>query len=71
MDEKIISEKIKNKNIDSFFENFTAPESQIVISKKPNTNYNYKIFNKDMNFLKVLTYEELIFYIILNKIESK
>ena len=71
MDEEIISEKIKNKNIDSFFENLTAPESKIVISKKPNTNYNYKIFNKKMNFLKVLTYGELILYIILNKFENK
>jgi hypothetical protein len=50
MDEEIISEKIKNKNIDSLFENLTTPESQIVISKKPNTNYNYEIFNKNMNF---------------------
>ena len=65
MDEEIISEKTKNKNIDSFFENITAPESQIVISKKPNTKY------KNMNFLKVLTYGELILYIILNKIENK
>ena len=68
MDEKIISEKIKMVNINSLFENLTAAESQIDMSKKQNTLNGYELFNKNMNFLKGLSYEELILYIILNKI---
>jgi hypothetical protein len=68
MDEKIISEKIKMGNINSLFENLTAEESQIDMSKKQNTLNCYELFNKNMNFLKGMSYEELILYIILNKI---
>ena len=71
MDKKIISEKFQRKNINSLFENLIASESQIFMSKKSNTKYNYGTFNKNMDFLKGLSYEELILYIILNKIENK
>ena len=70
MDEEIISENI-NFNINSLFKNLTAAESQIDMSKKPNPLNSYEIFNRNMNFLKGLNYEELILYIILNKIENK
>ena len=71
MDKEIISNKLKNVNIDTLFENLIAPESQIYKSKKSGTYNCYEIFNKNMNFLKGLTYEELILYIILDKIENK
>ena len=71
MDEAIISEKIQKYNINSLFENLTAAESQIGMSKEPNAYNCFEIFNRNTNFLKGLTYEELILYIILNKIENK
>ena len=60
MDEEIISENT-NFNINSLFKNLTAAESQIDMSKKPNPLNSYEIFNRNMNFLKGLTYEELIY----------
>ena len=73
MDKKIISDKLENVNINKLFEDLTAAESQIDRSKTLDRNiYNcYEMFNKNMNFLKGLTYEELILYIILDKIENK
>ena len=70
MDEKIISEKINNININTLFENLAASESQIDLSKKPISYNSYEIFNRNMNFLKGLTYEELILYIILNILKT-
>lgn len=71
MDEDILSEKLNVFNINSLFENLTAPKSQIYTSGKENARNYYEIFNRNTNFLKGLTYEELILYIILNKIENK
>ena len=70
MDEEILSEKIKNPNINTLFENLIAEESQIDKSKKPNSYDCYEIFNRNMDFLKGLTYKKLILYIILNKIDK-
>ena len=71
MDKEIILNKLEKININKLFENLTAPESQIDISNNAKTYNYYEIFNRNMDFLKGLTYEELILYIILDKIENK
>ena len=70
MDEEIISEKIKNPNINTLFDNLIAAESQIDKRKKPKSYDCYEIFNRNMDFLKGLTYKKLILSIILNKIDK-
>jgi len=71
MDEEIISERINNYNINTLIENLTGVKSKIDISQKPNAYNCYEIISRNKNILKDLSYEELILYTILNKIEKK
>ena len=70
MEKDIISKKLTKINITNLYEELTGKESQIGISNKPKTYNHYETFIKNMNFLKCLTYEELVLYIILNKIDK-
>ena len=70
MDKKIISDKLQNYNIETLFENLTAAQSQVDQYQKEDSIKCYEIFNRNMNFLKGLSYEEIILYIILDKIEN-
>jgi len=71
MDEEIISERINNYNINTLIENLTGVKSKIDISQKPNAYNCYEIISRNKNILKDLSYEELILYTIINKIEKK
>ena len=68
MDKEIISNKLEKYKIDQLFENLTGVESQ---TDEMGKSYYYETFNKNNNFLKGLSYEELILSIILDKIEDK
>ena len=73
MEKDIISKKLTNINIQKLFEDLTGRESQsdvIDVTKKTKTYDPYETFNRNMNLLKGLSYEELILYIILNKIDK-
>ena len=70
MEKDIISKKLTNININQLFEDLIGGEPQIDASKKSKTYHPYETFNKNMDFLKGLTYEELVLYMILNKIDK-
>ena len=70
MDKEIILNKLKIINYNELLKNLTARSSQMS-DTKTYSNVYYEVFNKNMDFLKGLTYEELILYIILDRLENK
>ena len=75
MDEDIIEQKLYEDNIGNLKKELTGSLSQMEEFKNQSictNNRPYELFNKNMNFLKDdLTYEELILYIILERLEKK
>ena len=69
MDQEIISNKLNKLNYINLFNNLTGAESQINVTKTH--TFMYETFNKNMDFLKGLTFEELILYIIIDKLDNK
>ena len=69
MDEEIILEKLKENNTIILKNNLIGRQSQI--SSQNRSSYLSEIFNYNMNYLQGLTFEELIFYIILDKLNKK
>ena len=70
MDQEIIFNKLKKTNYEELKNAIAASKSQI---NKENTYNNkfYEIFNKNMDYSRGLTFEELILYLILDKLEFK
>ena len=74
MDEDIIKKKLLEDNVRNLKQELVGSLSKIGEFENQSictNNRPYEQFNKNMNFLKGLTYEELILYIILERLEKK